>query len=182
MTYPKRFTSERFIFNPNRKKGEYCYDTSPCATKEIYELIGQKGIDEIHAIMKTMLETRKKMFGCAKKEFYGFSDTELFFDLETGNHIQLAAKPKEYLQKKSRHNFEFQFPELLQNEDTYLLVQTYHFLEKKLGKIAFKNRVQDALDGFGADISLGEKLHNAETSVRWLKKLHPKKFLSILGG
>lgn len=180
MPYPKRFTSERFIYKPNSRKkvGEHCYEGPPCATKEIYERIGQQGIDKIHSIMQTMLETRKQMFGDDSPEYYGFHDKEIFYDLKTQTTIKILADPVDYLDGSS--DVELHSEELLQNANAYLLTLFPSF-DKDIGKIAFKNQVRETLDGCNANyMSHREKIENIEDSLIWLKKFKPKSLLDAL--
>ena len=158
--------SDRFIYRPNQKKGFHCYDGMPCATKGVFESIGEIGIAEIHRVMKEMVEVRKKMFGYGKPEYYGFTDREVFFDLETATGIELHANANKSV--VGRKGYEFPLPELLDIEGSYLLKQTFPF-GTKLGKRAFKNRVKDWQSGNFLIKSVKEKQDAAIRAIRWLK-------------
>ncbi len=157
--------SERFIYRPSQKKGVHCYDGTPCPTKEVYEAIGEVGVAEIHRVMSEMVEVRKKMFGDGKPEFYGFTDREVFFDIELTSGIELRPNAKASIE--GRTGFEFPFPELLE-ENSYILEQTFP-LGMNLGKRVFKNRMKIWLSG-NLTNRLKEKQDDAIRAVKWLKE------------
>jgi hypothetical protein len=163
---------DRFVFHPNQKKGIYCYDGTPCPTKEIFERIGQTGIDEIHAQMQLMMEMRKKMYGCFDKADYGFSGKEIFYDLETATTIKLLADPPERY-----NNVELHSPEQLNNEGSYLMARS---AEENMGKRAFKNHVQRVLEMDWGAIQRKEKIEEAVKQTKWLKANSVKDFHSAL--
>ena len=154
---------ERFVFRPNHQKGGYEYSGQPCATQEIFDRIGQEGIDKIHAEMKLMLEMRKKMYGCFNKGHYGFSSKEVFYDLESATTIKLLADPS-----KKTTNVELHSPALLNNEDSYLITRS--IIKDDMGKIAFKNHVQATMSSDFGYISRKEKIEEAVKQVKWLKE------------
>lgn len=160
--------SDRFVFKPNQEKGSYCYEGMPCPTEEIFERIGQKGIDEIRAQMQLMLEMRKKMYGCFDKAAYGFSSKEVFFDLETATTVKLLVDPPEWYNDVEMHS-----PELLNNEDSYLMARSIQAPNTSEGKRAYKNYVQWVLERDCGIVLRKEKIEKAMKQTRWLKDHSP---------
>lgn len=169
--------SERFIYRPHQNKGIHCYDGTPCATREVYESIGEIGITEIHRVMQKMIAIRKKMFGSGKPEYYGFNDREIFFDLETATGIELHSDVQQA--REGRISNEFPFPELLENENAYLMKQTFP-LGKNLGKRAFKNRVEDWQRGDFLIQSIRCKQNDAIRAIKWLKQSNFKLLMQTI--
>ncbi|MGG8497442.1 hypothetical protein ACQY1Q_13600 [Tenacibaculum sp. TC6] len=75
--------NNNLIFIPNAKIDEYEFDGIPCPTKEVHNLVGDKGVQDIHNQMQEMREWRKKMFGEKRISDYGFCAMELFADVRS---------------------------------------------------------------------------------------------------
>lgn len=171
--------TERFVYRRNDKKGIHCYDGTPCATKEVFDSIGEAGIKHIQKMIIEMIEMRKKMFGYGKAEYYGFSDSEAFFDMETSTMIQLLANAKERLEKMTGYNL--QFPDQI-TENAFLMILRHPFgsYKKKLGKKAFRSRVNDWQGGVFSMKNLRDEKDEAESAVKWLKTEYPQLLKKII--
>lgn len=71
-----------FIYIPEKTKGEELFDGLACPTEEVYQLIGDEGIQIIRDKIFTMLEWRKTMYGDKKEEDYGFYPYQKFIDVQ----------------------------------------------------------------------------------------------------
>lgn len=131
--------SDRFIYRRDNEIGEYCFDGTPCPTKEVYESIGEAGIAHIQKMLKEMIEIRKKMFGSGSAKFFGFRRDQAIFDMENRTLIHLVDNAKRCMEESKPGFFNLQFPELV-TEESFLM----SLIENPwggLGKTAFKNRV-----------------------------------------
>lgn len=169
---------DRFVYRPQRKKGSEVYDGTPCPTKRAYDVLGDEGVEALHKIMQVMTETRKKMFGDGKAEYFGFTKDEIFFDTEVQTAFSLSKHIATY---KENHELEdAPFPELLEKDNIYIVNETRRpFLgkedPKQLGKRAFRNRMNEWLAGDrypsqSDQPTYHEKLEQAMAAVKFLKE------------
>lgn len=124
---------EKLVLIPDRSlPGNTTFEGVPCPSKKAYELLGDQGIDFIHKSIQTMLECRKKMFGVAQKEFYGFKNALHFINTETRDIFSASERifhdSEDFFYEFDKERFnkvfsdtEFEFPERLNFDKFYLI-------------------------------------------------------------
>jgi len=69
-------------YSSDDRLGDSKFDGLPCPTKEIFKKIGIEGVNEIDAVIKEMIECKKKIYGVDSK-LLGFFPYMGFFNTET---------------------------------------------------------------------------------------------------
>ncbi len=167
---------DRFVYRPQRKKGSEVYNGTPCPTKRAYNILGDDGVEALHKIMQVMIETRKKMFGNGKAEYYGFTENEIFFDTEAQTAFRITSAVALY--RGDDRLDDVQSPELFEKDDCYIITENSRPFSGKgdpklLGKRAFNNRVNVWATGDSPVQSekpkYKAKLEEAMEAVKFLK-------------
>ena len=164
--------SEQFKYEPNHF-GSFSLSGPAVLHNNVVNDYTAEEIAELIKLKDFRLEFRKSDRGDAKISQYGFERHEVFFDLERCCQLDIEAVTIERLNRINP--MEFQFPELLKEENAFTITRRYMF-KKTIGKRAFKNRIKSALDGHILTPTGRTKINNAIAEMEWLHKNSPVSF------
>lgn len=131
----------QLIFIPSVQQGKFEFKGLPCPTKQVIEIIGHEGVNEIHQKLAEILETSKSRFGTGDISNYGFERTQRFVDLKTktvfkvGNTIQEVDQLNQLLKNKSKKITipHLKIDPLLKGNNYAQLKKIDHYIIKSLG-------------------------------------------------
>lgn len=139
---PKLESGVAYYGNGLYSDGYSTYEGRPCPTKEVYDLIGEEGVAEVHNILQKVILFRKVLNGDGNLQFYGLSGNEGFAHYPSKrlfrafDPFQTTGKPEtntgirpRFNTDESRDRFiklhypkeKFQFPELLKFKNHYYI-------------------------------------------------------------
>jgi len=81
---------KRFRIQPQLAFGPYTFNGKPCPSKEVYAILGKKGVDLLDKKIKRLMQYRIEMFGHRDYGTYGFYLAEqVIYDLKTKSVFSL---------------------------------------------------------------------------------------------
>lgn len=82
---------------PELSFGNYTYEEKPCPSKDVYDILGDEGVEFIDKKIKELIKYRIEMFGKRVKKTHGFYMEQKFIDFKTKSILTLPVIGREYL-------------------------------------------------------------------------------------
>jgi len=144
--------NDRIRLYPGCRSGESLYSGTPCPDVLAYKYLKFEGLFQIHYQIQQAIEHNKRYNGVKEVEDYGLDDSLLFVDIYSGRKFLVRDQRSEFFED-TLYNLqcdpeEPQFPQVLDEEDFYIIRSTGYLIEprKNANQEQFKKRVLKALN------------------------------------
>lgn len=169
---------------PNPLRGYATFECEPKPSNEVLDLIGTEGVEQIHEQFKTMLDMRKKMYGCfydgRPSTNYGFSSIQSFIDMDSRVMVQAHQKVENDIPYATTSNFHPYFEDgKLTNKGPTILNDHYtiEIMKREIGYKA-KWRIEKMLaETTFYSAGIREEMKEAKNKAMFFKKFARKRDL-----